>query len=141
VFQTILVALDESEVSQQIMEALGQIQLAPTAKTILSHVISTAGKDLDVADLPHTHAEDVPYRHIEKQLQHYQQQLSCQTELEIVTGDPAEEIIRLAHIYNCDLIVIGCRGLKGMRRILEGSISSQVVADAPCSVLVVNPKE
>jgi nucleotide-binding universal stress UspA family protein len=33
--------------------------------------------------------------------------------------------------------VIGSRGLTGLQRILEGSVSSQVVADAPCSVLVI----
>ncbi|PSB05173.1 universal stress protein [Merismopedia glauca] len=140
-FKTILVALDESEVSHKIMGALEQIHLAPTAKIILSHVLPDTGNDLELAaDLPQTYAEEIPYRHIEKLLQKYQQELPCTSELEIVTGDPAEEIIRLSHIYECDLIVIGCRGLKGMRRILEGSVSSEVVADAPCSVLVVNPQ-
>ena len=55
-------------------------------------------------------------------------------------GDPSEEIIRLSHIYSADLIVIGSRGLKGINRILKGSVSSQVVADAVCSVLVVKPR-
>jgi nucleotide-binding universal stress UspA family protein len=54
-----------------------------------------------------------------------------------VTGDVAEEIVRLANIYKADLIVIGCRGLTGLKRILEGSVSSQVVGEAVCSVLVV----
>lgn len=140
-FKTILVALNESEVSHNIMGALEQIQLAPTAKVILAHVLPDAGKDLEIAaDLPHSRPEELPYRHIEKLLQTYQQELPCSSEVEIVTGDPAEEIIRLANIYDCDLIIIGCRGLKGMQRILEGSVSSEVVADAPCSVLVVNLK-
>jgi nucleotide-binding universal stress UspA family protein len=142
VFKTILVALDESEVSYKIMGALEQIHLAPTAKIILCHVLSDAGNDLELAaDLPHPHTEEIPYRHIEKILQKYQQELPYPSELEIVTGDPAEEIIRLSHIHQCDLIAIGCRGLKGMRRILAGSVSSEVVADAPCSVLVVNPQQ
>lgn len=139
-FKTILVALNESDTSPKIMGALEQINLDPAAKIILAHVLPDAGKDLELAaDLPQAHAEELPYRHIEKVLQNYQQELSCQSELEIVTGDPAEEIIRLSNIHSCDLIIIGCRGLKGMQRILEGSVSSEVVADAPCSVLVVNP--
>ncbi|HEY9650816.1 MAG TPA: universal stress protein, partial [Coleofasciculaceae cyanobacterium] len=75
-----------------------------------------------------------------KQLQSYQAQLPCESEIEIVMGEPAAEIIRLAHIYQANLIVIGTRGLTGLKRILEGSVSSQVVTDAPCSVLVVKPE-
>ncbi len=57
----------------------------------------------------------------------------------MVTGAPAEEIIRLANIYKTDLIIIGSRGLIGMKRIVQGSVSSQVVEEANCSVLVVKP--
>jgi nucleotide-binding universal stress UspA family protein len=59
------------------------------------------------------------------------------SEIELVTGDPAEEIIRLANIYKADLIVIGSRGLTGMNRIVQGSVSGQVVEEAHCSVFVV----
>ena len=140
VLKTILVALDDSELSERVMSTLRELQLQPATKIILSHVISSAASDLEVAaDRPQTYSEVLPYRQVEKQLQSYQANLPCQTELEIVTGDPAEEIVRLAHIHGADLIVIGSRGLKGLKRILQGSVSSQVVADAPCSVLVVKP--
>jgi len=140
VLKTILVALDESELSERVIQTLSELQLQPASKIILSHVISSTGPDLErAADQPHTKSEDVPYRQIEKQMQSYQDDLPCQSELEIVTGDPAEEIIRLANIHRAELIVIGSRGLKGLNRILQGSVSSQVVTDAPCSVLVVKP--
>ena len=51
-----------------------------------------------------------------------------------------DELVRLANIHQADLIVIGSRGLTGMNRILKGSVSSQVAADAHCSVLVVKLK-
>ena len=138
--KTILVALDGSELSERVIQALQELQLQPAAKIILSHVIPPPESDLElVADRPHTQLEEVPYRHIEKQLQSYQADLPGESELEIVTGDPSEEIIRLANIYQADLIVIGSRGLTGVKRIIQGSVSSQVVEDAPCSVLVVKP--
>jgi nucleotide-binding universal stress UspA family protein len=77
---------------------------------------------------------------VEKLLQSYQEKLPCQSDLEIVSGEPAEEILRLANIYKADLIAIGCRGLTGLKRILEGSVSAEVVAEAPCSVLVVRSR-
>ncbi|MBD2181584.1 universal stress protein [Planktothrix sp. FACHB-1355] len=139
--ETILVALDGSELSEQVIETINSIQLGSGTKIILSHVMPPPDADVEwAADRPHSNSEELPYRHIEKQLQSYQANLPCQSELEIVTGDPAEEIVRLANIYRADLIVIGSRGLTGLKRILQGSVSSQVVADAPCSVLVVKPK-
>ncbi|MBD1938959.1 universal stress protein [Microcoleus sp. FACHB-68] len=137
--KTILVALDSSDLSEEVIQTLRELQLQPATKIILSNVIPPRSPDLEIeADRPGLVEE--PYRQIEKQLQAYQADLPCQSELEIVTGDPAEEIIRLANIYQADLIVLGSRGLTGMNRILQGSVSSQVVADAPCSVLVVKPR-
>lgn len=137
-FKTILVALDGSQSTEQVMEALGQFRLEPEMKVILSHVVSSAGSEFElIADKPHYHDDELPYRHIEKLLQSYQDKLPCESEIEIVAGDTAEEIVRLANIYKADLIVIGCRGLTGLKRILEGSVSSQVVGEALCSVLVV----
>lgn len=139
--KTILVALDASELSEQVIETVHQLQLQSATKIILLHVISPQESDVEwAADRPHISAEEIPFRQIEKQLQLYQEQFHCSSEIEIVTGDPSEEIIRLANIYQSDLIVIGTRGLTGLKRILQGSVSSQVVADAHCSVLVVKPK-
>ena len=135
--KTILVALDSSDLTQRVIQTLDELQIQRATKIILSHVIPPPESDMETAvDRPHT-SEELLYRHIEKQLQSYQADLPCESELEIVSGDPAIEIVRLAHIYQADLIVIGSRGLTGMKRILEGSVSSQVVTDAPCSVLVV----
>ncbi|HEY9836477.1 MAG TPA: universal stress protein [Vampirovibrionales bacterium] len=137
---TILVALDGSDLSEQVIATLHNLKLETMTQVILANVMSQPTSDLDVlADRPQVETEDIPYRAIEKKLQSYQEQIPCKTELEIVTGDPAEEIVRLANIYQADLILIGSRGLTGMKRILQGSVSSQVVTDASCSVLVVKP--
>lgn len=137
---TILVALDGSDLSEQVIATLHNLKLETMTQVILAHVMSKPTSDLDVlADRPQVETEDIPYRAIEKKLQSYQEKIPCQTELEIVTGDPSEEIVRLANIYQADLILIGSRGLTGMKRILQGSVSSQVVTDASCSVLVVKP--
>ena len=137
----ILVAVDNSLGIEQVMDTVGELQLQPTTKAILCHAIAPPDLNGDLAaDKPQSRSFELPYRQIEKHLQAYQKQLPCESELEIVSGDPAEEIVRLANIHNVDLIVIGSRGLTGMKRIVLGSVSSQVVADAQCSVLVVKPR-
>jgi len=51
------------------------------------------------------------------------------------------EIVALAKELGVDLIVMGCRGHRGIRRAIEGSISDGVIRHAPCPVLVVRPEE
>ncbi len=52
-------------------------------------------------------------------------------------GPPASTIAKQAKRWNADLILIGSRGLSDIKGFLLGSISRQVAAMAPCSVLVV----
>jgi nucleotide-binding universal stress UspA family protein len=47
------------------------------------------------------------------------------------------EIVGLAKELGVDLIVMGCRGHRGIRRAIEGSVSDGVIRHAPCPVLVV----
>jgi nucleotide-binding universal stress UspA family protein len=51
------------------------------------------------------------------------------------------EIVALAEEIQADLIVMGCRGLGGVRRALMGSVSDSVVRHAHCPVLVVRPEK
>ena len=52
-------------------------------------------------------------------------------------GRPDTAIIALAEELGAGLIVMGSRGLGGVRRALLGSISDSVVRHAPCPVMVV----
>jgi nucleotide-binding universal stress UspA family protein len=54
-------------------------------------------------------------------------------------GRADEEIVRLAEELGAGLIVLGSRGLGGVRRALMGSVSDSVVHHAHCPVLVVRP--
>jgi len=51
------------------------------------------------------------------------------------------EIVALAKELGVGLIVMGCRGHRGIRRAIEGSISDAVIRQAPCPVLVVGSHE
>jgi nucleotide-binding universal stress UspA family protein len=51
------------------------------------------------------------------------------------------EIVALAKELGVDLIVMGCRGHRGIRRAIEGSISDAVIRRAPCPVLVIRSEE
>ncbi len=55
----------------------------------------------------------------------------------LVKGHAAEEILKTAKRIRADLVVVGSRGLTGLRRFLLGSVTHKVARHAPCSVLVV----
>ena len=58
-----------------------------------------------------------------------------------VAGRPDTEIVRVAEDVGAGLIVLGSRGLGGIRRALVGSVSDSVVRHAHCPVLVVRNEE
>jgi len=52
-------------------------------------------------------------------------------------GDPAEEILKAAKHYEAELIVLGARSLGTVERLVLGSVSTKVVHEADCDVLIV----
>jgi nucleotide-binding universal stress UspA family protein len=58
-------------------------------------------------------------------------------ETHVREGDPADVIIDIANEQHADLIVVGSRGLTGIKRYLLGSVSTKVSHHAPCSVMIV----
>ena len=59
---------------------------------------------------------------------------------EIRSGDPAHEVVAAAAATDAGLVVVGTRGLTGLRRLVLGSVARNVLLSAPCSVLVVRER-
>jgi nucleotide-binding universal stress UspA family protein len=58
----------------------------------------------------------------------------------VLTGDPAQDILRIANQECCDLIIMGTHGRKGVGRLLMGSVAEQVIRRARCPVVTIrNP--
>lgn len=58
-----------------------------------------------------------------------------QVETHAKTGAPADAICEVAAEVNADLIVVGNKGMHGVRRVL-GSVPNSVAHQAPCDVLI-----
>lgn len=58
-------------------------------------------------------------------------------ESRVEVGDPGQTICRLAGELGVDVVVVGSRGRGVVKRALLGSVSTYVVHNAPCPVLVV----
>ena len=53
-------------------------------------------------------------------------------------GEPADALLAIAEELDADLLVVGNRGMTGVRRYLLGSVADRVAHHAPCSVHIVH---
>jgi nucleotide-binding universal stress UspA family protein len=62
-------------------------------------------------------------------------------ERRVETGEPGLAIVAAAEEIGADAIIIGSRGRGAIKRALLGSVSTHVVNNAPCPVVVVQTKD
>jgi nucleotide-binding universal stress UspA family protein len=140
-FHHILVAVDGSKQSNKALEkAVKLTERETAAKLTALHVLNFA--PLVAGDLIFT-----PQDAIRNLLQEKAEKLVEETrgkishlpyaEVSLVQGYPAKAILEVAERTNCDLIVLGSRGLGPIREFVLGSVSHNVVQNAKIPVLVV----
>ena len=62
---------------------------------------------------------------------------AAQANCSLADGDPAQAIVKHADLEGVDLIVMGTRGLSGLKELLMGGVSHRVCQHATCSCLTV----
>ena len=62
-------------------------------------------------------------------------------ECEVATGDPAHTLIDILENYQCDLVVMGARGMSNLRSALLGSVSNEVLHSANVPVMIIKLAE
>ncbi len=62
-------------------------------------------------------------------------------EIDLLSGYPATEILRVVEEKGIDLLVMGSHGLTGLAHVLFGSTADRIVRRASCSVLTVRFKK
>jgi nucleotide-binding universal stress UspA family protein len=61
-------------------------------------------------------------------------------ESRVLQGDPRDTLVEEARRLGANLLVVGSHGRTGFDKLVMGSVSSHVMAHAPCSVLLVKLK-
>lgn len=56
----------------------------------------------------------------------------------VVCSDPADALVDVATAVAADLLVVGNRGMSGMKRFMLGSVPNRISHHSPCSLLIVN---
>ncbi|HIK05246.1 MAG TPA: universal stress protein [Trichormus sp. M33_DOE_039] len=155
--KNILVALDRSEMGQQVFEQALALAKATQGKLLLVHVLSPeedgspnipmvsnydyypglSGQSLEVYQKQWDRFKDEGV----KMLQSFSAKANTAdvpTEFTQVLGSPGRTICKLATTWNADLIMMGHRGLAGLKELFLGSVSNYVLHHAPCSVHIVH---
>jgi nucleotide-binding universal stress UspA family protein len=137
-FRTILHPTDYAEESRPALRAAAELAHDQRAFLVLLHVVETLGPEmLSVGELSQPQPE--AYRRRLWDEIHHARPPDPDIHVEYVLSeeDLVTAILRTAEERNCDLIVMGTRGLTGWRRWLTGSAAEEVVRRARCPVLVV----
>ena len=143
----VLIALDGSDEADLALRAAVEVSAGTGAGLHLAYVLPTDhnpfphfyGMDKYEADLERAKQDSRTY--LEKQKERIEDEGGSVAEVHVRSGRPDEEIVRLSEELDAALVVLGSRGLGGVKRALMGSVSSSVVRHAGCPVLVIRKAE
>jgi nucleotide-binding universal stress UspA family protein len=140
----ILIALDSSLHSERALNFVARMRWPAGSRVIVLSVLqpAAAGAVTGPYDSTPVAAESLEaLRHqleeVVARAEHSLSEVGFSTEGRVLTGDPRQTLIEIAHSERADLIVVGSHGRTGLMKMMLGSVSSHVVTHAPCSVLVV----
>jgi nucleotide-binding universal stress UspA family protein len=143
-FNKILVAIDGSKTADKAMDFAVDLAQKYSAELIIVSVFDAISKSMVVQEMVFSPAGTTKYF---EELESFHEQLletaikkvnkKVKVTKELLTGRAADKIVEKANIENVELIVIGSRGLGGIKEIFLGSVSDRVTNEAKCPVLIV----
>src|SRR5438093_11093555 len=138
-FRTILYPTDFSESAQEALPYAVKMAQDSGACLIILYAVETLGPENVTYGEAVSLLQPAAYR--ERLWQDLRQipipEPQPRVEYLLLEEDPVKAILRTATERDCDLIVIGTHGRRGLRRLFAGSIAEEVVRGASCPVLVV----
>ncbi|WP_254532609.1 universal stress protein [Natrinema gelatinilyticum] len=128
-FRRILYATDFSENAERAFDAFSTLRHGADAATLV-HVESPTDTDATGGEDPTAQLSD-----LEERLEGW----DIETRIDVRRGDPADEILAAADEADATTILLGSRGQSRLRRLLLGSVSESIIANAERNVYLVPP--
>lgn len=136
-FKKILVPLDGSKYSEKVLERACEISMAFDSKIILLYVVE---KNLPLNLLDRKESLTILRNFGEKTLKKGNEILlkkEITAKLLLKEGNIVSEIEKVVKKENCNLIIVGNKGLGSVTRFLLGSVSNKLAQISSCSLLIV----
>lgn len=136
----VLVAYDGSEPAKRAIEVMrGISEHSPETEVILVHVMRLFSSGAAAAGIDTVVMDDAP--DIRSELDEVAASLPSKVDIQILKGSsPADLILNCAQEKGADLIVMGSRGMGGVKGFL-GSVSYAVVKESPITVMIAKDAE
>ncbi|WP_455449492.1 universal stress protein [Natrinema thermotolerans] len=128
-FRRVLYATDFSENAERAFEAFSYLRHA-TQEATLVHVETPKDPGLPEDDDPEARLAELATR---------LEDWGIETRTVVRRGDPADEILAAEAEYEPTTILVGSRGHSRLRRLLLGSVSEDIVAQADGNVMLIPP--
>jgi nucleotide-binding universal stress UspA family protein len=138
-FEKILLAVDGSEHAAHAAKVAGDLVRSVNAKELrIVIAYEPIPAYLGEPNLQHTlDARMGESQSVLREAENMVGQITAEIHSELIEGQIADAIIDVAETRNCDLIIMGSRGLGRLAGALLGSNSQKVVSEALCPVLIV----
>ncbi len=145
-YSTIVVGTDGSTTASEAVRHACTLALAMGATLHVVHAfqavsaLATLGPDAGAAAASAglTEAVETQARQILEQAGVVAKSEGVTVETHLCPGDAASALIDTAERVGADLIVIGNKGMSGVRRFVLGSVPNKISHHCPCSLLIVN---
>jgi len=134
VIHKILVAVDGSETSSKAAENASELAEKYGADLIALHIVPPNIKSSEIFDLAKQYGQNIVD---EVKHEASAKKLNVQTKVLWDVGSITKAIVEFAENNKVNLIVLGTRGISGIKRMLLGSTASGVVTYSHCPVMVV----
>jgi nucleotide-binding universal stress UspA family protein len=153
-FETVCLATDFSPASARAADYVIRLKDAGCRKVVLLHVSNVPKKHYLITEPPGLDADsaklygDSLYDRSQREREQLMaetvyrfQEAGLEVEPVILSGNPTDEIVRIADSREVSLIVVGAHGRTGLSRAFLGSVSAEVIRLAHQPVLVVRGSE
>ncbi len=130
----ILVAYDGTDAAKTALKRAASIKADSYGVVSVAPTVASVGRSAGAVDP--TDGIDV-HRAEASEGQALLKELGVSADVLVAVGDPGHAICEVAREKSADLIILGSRDLRGLKKVLLGSVSSYVAGHAPCDVLIV----
>lgn len=140
-YSRIVVAYDHSELSKKALKVAMNLAKQDKQIELLVVMVNQPARPIVYSyayafeSIQENQREEV--KTICKEIEQEIESLPNKTRSFVLDGNPGQMIVNFVKQNDADLVVMGSRGLSGLKELFLGSVSHYVVQKAPCLVFIV----
>jgi len=137
-YKNIIVGFDDSESSRHALSEVAHRVKGDGSHIKLVHAVYHDSDEFDVSRGQLDERLTVGQKVCTKTAEEFNAELGVNIETIVCEGAPEDVLVSIADSTKADMIAMGTRGKRGIKKLLMGSVTAGVIEKSPCDVLVVN---